>query len=451
LKSKSPIVFTDSLQDARRTAGPASKPSFSPSSGFWAHFIKHHWNREPLIIKNPFSPPITTTEEVFVALRKVAAEFEIDGARVQCRLYRDEDGFLLKGAKLRRYFPAATDRSISAYTKRIKAKLKGERFGLILHEFQTHDAQFYLRTREFLSGLAAQLPEHWTSLIGLFIGNYEQTPFGIHQDPANVFDFIVKGVKRIYIWPEDYFRDPFDKLLDSDFAVLRKDAMILEGEAGDILCWPPNYWHVGESIGNLSISASLSLIPAQLSNRIVNAIKNCIEQALGPSLNGDAGFPRSTSEVEDSADMIAATVRQATRLLKRTPQNFELIQSLQATWLNRMTSSGSHLAPPPLPIEILKDDYVVRGIPELPILWITTPDNQILCSANGHSFTLPAAPSVIRLLKELNSGAPLRVGEFVKKYTGVSGCDGIQFNVSIDGIRFLLSKLYSLRAIEREI
>jgi len=450
LKSKSHIVFTDSVQDARRPVSAALKHGFSPSSGFWAHFIKHHWNREPLIIKNPFSPPITTTEDVFVALRKVAEEFEIDGARVQCRLYRGEDGFLLEGSRLRRYFPAVTDRSMSDYAKRIKTKLKGERFGLVLHDFQAYDAQFYLRTREFLNGLAAQLPVHWTAMTGLFIGNYEQTPFGIHQDPANVFDFIIKGVKRIYLWPEDYFRDPFDKLRDENFAVLRKDATILEGEAGDILCWPPNYWHVGESVGNLSISASLSLIPVQLSNRIVNEIKDCIEEAIGPSLNGAAGFPRSASEVENSSDMIAATVRQATNLLRRTPHNFDFIQSLQATWLNRMTSSGSHLAPPPLPIEILNDDYVVRGLPELPILWITSSDNQIICSANGHSVTVPAAPSVIKLLKELNSGSTLRVGELVKKCTGVSRRDGIQFNVSDDGIRFLLSKLYSLRAIERE-
>ena len=340
---------------------------------------------------------------------------------------------------------------MSDYAKRIKTKLKGERFGLVLHDLLAYDAQIYLRTREFLNGLAAQLPVHWTALTGLFIGNCEQTPFGIHQDPANVFNFIIKGGKRIYLWPEDYFRDSFDKLRDSDFATLRRDATVLEGEAGDILCWPPKYWHVGESVGDLSISASLSLIPAQLSNRIVNEIKNCIEEVIGPSLNGTAGFPRSASEVENSSDMIAATVRQATRLLRRTPHNFDFIQSLQATWLNRMTSSGSHLAPPPLPIEILDDDPVVRGIPELPLLWITAPDNQLLCSANGHSFTLPAAPSVIRLLKELNSGAPLRVGEFVKKYTGVSRCDGIQFNVSDEGIQFLLSKLYSLRAIEREI
>jgi hypothetical protein len=138
-------------------------------------------------------------------------------------------------------------------------------------------------------------------------------------DPANVFDFIVKGIKRIYIWPEDYFRDSFDKLLDSDFAILRKDATILEGEAGDILCWPPRFWHVGESVGDLSISVSLSLIPAQLSNRIVNEIKNCIEEDIGPSLNGDDGFPRSVGEVENSYAMIAATVRQATNLLDARP------------------------------------------------------------------------------------------------------------------------------------
>jgi hypothetical protein len=85
-------------------------------------------------------------------------------------------------------------------------------------------------------------------------------------------------------------------------------------------------------------------------------------------------------------------------------------------------------------------------MPETPIVWIVS-DNQIVCSANGNSILLPAAPAIIALLTELNGGAMLRVRDLIKKYKGVSSRDGVQFKVTKDGLRFLLSKLYSLRAI----
>ena len=80
------------------------------------------------------------------------------------------------------------------------------------------------------------------------------------------------------------------------------------------------------------------------------------------------------------------------------------------------------------------------------VVWIVS-ENQIVCSANGNSILLPAAPEMIALLTELNGGATLRVRDLIKKYKGVSRRDGGQFKVTKDGLRCLLSKLYSLRAI----
>ncbi|HSQ18884.1 MAG TPA: cupin domain-containing protein [Blastocatellia bacterium] len=446
MKSKKPDVSANRIQYTSVAASAVAARGFSPSSSFWTNFVKRHWNRKPLVIKNPFSVPVSTTEETFAALRKASDAFEKDGAHVKWRFYKGDDGFMLEGSKLAGYVPSRSDQSLSDYAKRINAKLKRESFGLVLHELQEYHPQFYLRTREFLSGLAAQVRVRWRVMPGLFVGNYEQTPFGIHQDPANVFDFIIEGGKRIYLWPEDYFRDSFDRLRDSDFATLRRDATVLEGEPGDVLYWPGRYWHVGESLG-LSIGVSAALIPVRLSNFILDEIKNEIAD-VDTSLFGDDGFPLSAGDVEKSPEMIAATVEQATKLLRRARHDFDFTQSLQVSWLNHMTSGGSDPAPPPLPLEMLDDDSLIRGLPEVPIVWIVS-DNQIVCSANGHSVLLPAAPAIIRLLKVLNDGATLRVRDFIGKYSGVSRRDGVQFNVTEDGIRFLLAKLYSLRAIKR--
>jgi len=51
----------------------------------------------------------------------------------------------------------------------------------------------------------------------------------------------------------------------------------------------------------------------------------------------------------------------------------------------------------------------------------------------------------------LNKGAVLPVGDLVKKYAGVSRFNGQRFEVTEEGIRFLLAKLYSLRAITKEM
>jgi len=446
VKSKKPGVSANKIKYASVGANALAVRGFSPSSSFWTNFVKRHWNRKPLVIKNPFAAPVSTSEEAFVALRNASDKFEKDGRQVKWQFYKGDDGFTLEGYKISGYVPGASDKSLADYANRINTKLKGERFGLVLHDLQAYHPQFYLRMREFLSGLAAQVRVRWRAMPGLFVGNYEQTPFGIHQDPANVFAFVIEGSKRIYLWPENYFRDSFDRVRASDFAKLRRDATILEGEPGDVLYWPGRYWHVGEPLGDLAIGVSVALVPVQLSSFIVGAINNHIGEFLHPTLTTDGGFPHAATDVEESPEMIAAAVKRAAKLLKRAPDDSDFIQSVQVSWLDHMTSGGNDPPPPPLPLETLDDNCLIGGIPEIPIVWVTS-DNQIVCSANGNSILLPAAPAIIGLLTELNGGASLRVRDLIKKYTGASRRDGVQFKVTKEGLRFLLSKLYSLRAI----
>ena len=445
MKSKKPGLSANEIKYSSVGAGEVAVRGFSPSANFWANFVKDHWGRKPLVIKNPFSLPVSTTEETFKALRNARDKFEKDGAHVKWQFYKG-DGFMLEGYKISGYVPSMGDQSLDDYAKRINTKLKGECFGLVLHDLQEYHPQFYLRMREFLSGLAAQVRVRWRALPGLFIGNYEHTPFGIHQDPANVFAFIIEGRRRICLWPEEYFRNPSERVGDSDFAKLRRDATILEGEPGDVLYWPGRYWHVGEPLGNFSIGVSVALVPVQLSSFVVGAINNQICEFLSPTLTTDGGFPHAPTDVEDSPEMITAAVKRAAKLLKRARDDSDFIRSLQVSWLDYMTSGGNEPAPHPLPLENLNDDCLIGGKPEIPIVWILT-DNQIVCSANGNSILLPAAPAIIRLLTELNGGATLRVRDLIKKYAGVSRRDGLQFKVTKDGLRFLLAKLHSLRAI----
>jgi ribosomal protein L16 Arg81 hydroxylase len=281
----------------------------------------------------------------------------------------------------------------------------------------------------------------------LFFGNYDKTPQGIHKDPVDIFLFVIEGRKKMYLWPEEFFHEgDHDARLDSDFAVLRRDAIVLEGEPGDVIYWPSGYWHVGESVGGLSLSLSLALKPLQPSSEILDHLKQYIEEFVNASLH-EGRFPTTPEELEGSAAMIAGVTKLALKALQKANRNPDFAEAIQVSWLDRLTASGSDPVPPPLPLKALADEAFVHGSPEYPILWIPVADHHLACSANGHAFTVPADPKMIKLLERLNSGETLQVKTLIEEHTGVTQGGCVVFNTVPEGIRTVLSKLHSLRAI----
>ena len=284
----------------------------------------------------------------------------------------------------------------------------------------------------------------------LFFGNYDKTPRGIHKDPVDIFLFVIEGRKKMYLWPEEFFQEgDHDARLDSDFAVLRRDAIVLEGEPGDVIYWPSGYWHVGESVGGLSLSLSLALKPLQPSSEILDHLKQYIEEFVHASLD-EGHFPTTPEELEESAAMIAGVTKLALKALQKATRDSDFAEAIQVSWLDRLTASGSDPVPPPLPLKALADEAFVQGAPEYPILWIPLADHHVACSANGHAFTVPADPKIIKLLERLNSGETLQVKTLIEEHTGVTQGVGVEFNTVPEGIRTVLSKLYSLRAISEK-
>jgi hypothetical protein len=55
--------------------------------------------------------------------------------------------------------------------------------------------------------------------------------------------------------------------------------------------------------------------------------------------------------------------------------------------------------------------------PEIPIVWITS-DNQIVCSVNGNSILLPAAPAIIGLLTRIEWRGDAEGRDLIKKISG---------------------------------
>jgi len=415
-------------------------------SDFWSHFVADCWGKSPLVIKQPFAKSLATEQEVFSAIRHAADLFRETDSNVRIRFYM-EDGFSERPAP---YLPDASDHSAADYAERVTRKISGQCFGLILNGFQAYDAELWRRMREFLRGLFTEISSQPMVEGVLFFGNYDKTPRGIHIDPVDVFQFVIEGRKKMYLWPKEFFQGgDNDERLHSDFAVLRRDALILEGEPGDVIFWPSSYWHVGESVGGLSISLSLALQPLEPSSEILEHLKQYIEETVSASLT-DGSFPTTPKQLEESAEMISRVTKLALKALQKANRDPAFAEAVQVCWLDRLSGSGSDPVPAPLPLKALADDAFVQGSPQYPILWIPVANHQVACSANGHSFTVPADPKIIELLKRLNSGETVQVKTLIEEHTGITQCDEVDFNTVPEGIHTLLSKLYSFRAISEK-
>jgi hypothetical protein len=80
------------------------------------------------------------------------------------------------------------------------------------------------------------------------------------------------------------------------------------------------------------------------------------------------------------------------------------------------------------------------------VRWTTVAD-EIVCSAGGHAFALPAHPRLPALLRRLGASAPIRVGDIIARYSGSVRRGGVEFTASRRDVRTLLERLLSLRAI----
>ena len=79
----------------------------------------------------------------------------------------------------------------------------------------------------------------------LFHGSYEHSPVGVHRDRFATFMFGLKGRKRMRFWDERPWTEPVSSVLDYERHL--GTSFTAEVGPGDLLYWPANYYHVGES------------------------------------------------------------------------------------------------------------------------------------------------------------------------------------------------------------
>ena len=417
-----------------------SRYALSPE--FWAQFAEQYWEKKPLVLKKPFTAQLVTSKEIFQTLANAGSTERKDWG---FRFYVEQ---ALREAEVAKHLPALSDGSLSGYAERVTLKLKGGQFALVVDHYHKHDVQTWLRLREFLRGLygvvGVPVP---LSLGAVFVSNNERSPFGIHKDRHGAFTFVVEGGKRILAWPDEVFRDRSDVWGSLEYERFLKEAIRLEGKPGDLIYWPSSYWHVAESIGGFSLTLAVPVFPQfDGGSDIFSHVTKTIESRLKMTEEMRV-YSSHPDRLQKSADKAPKVVKLVLKTLREVSRSAEVSRDLRIAWLNRVTSFGFASVPAPRPHHTLKDDDLVRGQPQYPVVWLTQEDDEIICSANGHCFSICAHPNILKLLKRLNRGETLRVERVVAEYAGTASADGVEFEALPEDIRALLEKLYSLRAI----
>jgi ribosomal protein L16 Arg81 hydroxylase len=230
------------------------------SPRFWTRFAKQHWEKRPIVLRRPFDTPLTTTAQLFRGL--ISARQELAGKeRRHLRLFAGDEIYF---SRVKRNLPRRADASFDGYCKRMKQSHKNARFGLVVVDYPSFDAQIRNRVEKFLRPLKELVASGINSKTLLFLGDYERTPIGIHKDPHGTFVFVIEGRKRFRSWPSDFFPDAKKITGCLRYRQFLDGATTLEGTAGDLIYWPSSYWHIGEPVGGFSITLNVGMFSYQL-------------------------------------------------------------------------------------------------------------------------------------------------------------------------------------------
>jgi hypothetical protein len=391
---------------------------------------------KPVLIKQPFAKPIATDAELLAIMKAWAAAGRRGKASVADISYIDS-----------RALPESDDASMDACIQRIQAAWPGDWFAYV-NDVHQYDGAIWERAVEVLLPAVRRnggLPAGGFRIEGFF-GKYGSTPTGIHLDSSDNFSFIVRGPKRLVFWPRDRFQPlvqfPDARAPAQELALTRRyedhlaDAIVLDGEVGDVIYWPRDYWHVGASPEGWTAMINLAMWwnarPITLARFVLNRVLD---------LDGDARLhPFNPSTVLQAVATPPATLSQPVRDAV-TQIVADVDSTARIVWASVATSYGFTSPPARAPIPELSDETRLRV--KHPIVPLLT-DRACMVAACGRQ-TRTAVPITDAGCALLNAapGAEYPARMLAEILTGRDLNDGMR-----DECTRIVGELIAFRALE---
>lgn len=323
----------------------------------WAAFVRDDWDRRPVLFKGVAHGRPFALDEVFRSALAATA-------RSRRRLPGEPDNSLVTLGRLQQldptpWMPRREDESMAGYRQRMLETLGERRYALVISAFHSYRFALWRSEREFFAPLWRHAGLPITGAITtLFHGNYESTPVGVHRDRFATFMIPVEGRKRMRFWTARPWAEAVSTL--PDYRGHLAGSFVVEAEPGDVLYWPADYYHVGESIGG-GVTTSVNLGVPRTEHRPVYELEDLLvdigqadalidpsAQLLRALMRDDV--PVNARDAADAdgvlADELPLALAQAWRLTAQLTDPRALAARIGALSLQRLSAGGFEPVPP---------------------------------------------------------------------------------------------------------
>ena len=249
------VAFERATPESARLELPPQAP-IERDALDWEVFADEDWDRRPVLFKGALARggPFRLAEVYRSALAATR--------RSRARLPGEPDNAVVTLGRLQQldpapWMPQPGDGSLAGYRERMLATLGARRYALVISAFHSYHAPLWRRERAFFAPLWRRTGLPLTGAITtLFHGNYESTPVGVHRDRFATFMVPIEGRKRMRFWA----RKPWTEAVSTlpDYRAHLATSFLVEAGPGDLLYWPADYYHVGESVGG-GVSTSVNI------------------------------------------------------------------------------------------------------------------------------------------------------------------------------------------------
>lgn len=410
--------------DLRMTDPPAPDLHIRESLD-WAAFVRDDWDRRPVLFKGVAHGRPFALDEVFRSALAATA-------RSRRRLPGEPDNSLVTLDRLQQldptpWMPRREDGSMAGYRQRMLEALDERRYALVISAFHSYRFALWRSEREFFAPLWRHAGLPITGAITtLFHGNYESTPVGVHRDRFATFMIPVEGRKRMRFWTARPWADAVSTL--PDYRGHLAGSFVVEAEPGDVLYWPADYYHVGESIGG-GVATSVNLGVPRTEHRPVYELEDLLvdigqadalidpsAQLLRALMRDDV--PVSARDAIDAdgvlADQLPLALAQAWRLSAQLTDPRALAARIGALSLQRLSAGGFEPVPPRRRARALTPAQRIALSTGERVLQRRDRDGWQF-AINGHGLRVQGDAAVERaLLARMHGGETARVSELLR-------------------------------------
>lgn len=389
---------------------------------FWRSFAKTYWEEKSIVVKNIDSELRELDQnEVFKLLVAASDQSRRDKAPLGFKFF--VNGIRSSDVETMFVLPKRSDLSLLGYHERMERIYQD--YCLVCDELLQVNQDKQAILNRFTRDLYKQtgFPNRFAEM-GLYLGNYRKTPFGVHIDRCGVFSFPVIGEKKFRVWSSDYVAKHPDLEQSFRYAKHKEKSQLLTAEPGDMSYWPSSAWHIAESNGKFSATWSLGVWVDRTTNEVASEIvSSLLKSKLGELINEPAIHAGQLQNEDGEVKSLPKIFEEIISSLKDLTKE-ELINSFTEIWMKRLSSHGMKTLPRTDGKFQLSTSIKLRHI-ESPILWsmkkgATSVKPNFSFSFAGNDPMNSRSKHFLKLLKDLNHGRDCKIDEYLLGATRAS-------------------------------